>query len=285
LRLGSDEVTRIRVPFSAHALSALAGLLVALSCTAACSGSSFHVTSANEAVGRAPSAEAHSEEATQVETGSIDLSECPTTDAWTSVFESDRRFAVDHPRSWTRTKTPRGTQLVHPNAWLSLQLAVHEAVRPLEAQREHRDFEFDGAELLAAWSDKARSSGRMSDGVLRVGDQMLIVRYLVGEAHFLEAIVATDRPLDEDCRKQVLRVLSSVRLIAPGGASEASKSTPPGQGDDPEENASPPAAAPKAGEAGEATKTPGPEGETESPLPLDLRPQRREPETVTASGA
>lgn len=214
-----------------------------------------------------------------VEQGEVELSECPSNSSWTSVFAPDRRFAVDHPLAWSMTHTRAGSEFVHPNAWLSLHIELHEAANPLEAYIEHRDFEFESADLISQWSDKAHRVGRISDGVLRRGEQMVIVRYLVSDTHFLEASVSTDRMLDEDCRRHVMRLMSSIKLITPDAKprelapepTPAKDLTPPGVGTKGEASPAPPAPRP----------FPKPTPATSDALPLDLRPQGQTPEPDT----
>lgn len=188
----------------------------------ACSGSSFNVTSADEAIGKAESAEARSEEAVVVETqGAVDLSECPRGATWTSLEREAQHFAFRYPGAWTQSDTELGAQVVHPKGWLSMSISVHESEEPGDEVLEHRNREFEGGELLAEWSNKAHRAGRMSDGVIRLDEQMLIVRYLISESRFLEAVIRTDRPLDEDCRKHVITMMSTVALTEDGPTSDA----------------------------------------------------------------
>jgi hypothetical protein len=189
-------------------------LLSLAALSAACSGSSFNVTSADEAVGKAESKEVRSEEAVVVETqGAVDLSECPRGATWASLERNADHFAFRYPGAWTQSDTELGAQVVHPKGWLSMQVSVLEADTPKDEVVARRNSEFEGGELLAKWSNKAHQVGRMSDGVLRLDDEMLIVRYLISSSRYLEAVIRTDRPLDADCRKQVLTMMKSVSLV------------------------------------------------------------------------
>ena len=92
----------------------------------------------------APSVEKQSEETLAIETGAVELSECPRAGTWNQRKRPEDHYAINHPSSWELVEEADGLLLKHPKGWLSAQVSVQDSDEPKKAVVEHRSTTFAG---------------------------------------------------------------------------------------------------------------------------------------------